>query len=181
MYDGLLRDRDRALRFIEMTFRRAGLNVSQEATWVAEREGQAVGALIGFPAGAAVGLARRFAWMVLRHTAPWRWPAVMRLQWLGERHAPRPPPGSFYVDALATDPGHRRQGVASALLSRAERHARAIGLGALSVDTPDSNEGGLALYLSAGFTVVKRVETKPPLPRAVLLAKELNQPPAIDR
>jgi ribosomal protein S18 acetylase RimI-like enzyme len=78
------------------------------------------------------------------------------------------------VDALATDPAHRRGGVATALLRRAEEHARAVGLGALSVDTPDSNEGGLALYLGAGFEVVERRETKPSLPAAVLLVKELG-------
>ena len=174
LYDHLLKDRERALGFIEATFRRSGSGAGRELTWVAEREGEVAGALVGFPAGAAVGLARRFAWMVLRHTPPWRWPAVVRLQWLGERQAPLPVAASFYVDALATDPGHRRRGVATALLERAEKHARAVGLRALSVDTPESNEGGLALYRSAGFRVVERVDTKPPIPRAVLLAKDLK-------
>jgi ribosomal protein S18 acetylase RimI-like enzyme len=174
MYDLLLGNRERALRFIERGFRAAASNVSREVTWVADRGGEVVGALVAYPAGASAALARRLAWMVLQSTPPWRWPSVLRLQWLGERHAPRPAPGSLYVDALATDPAHRRGGVATALLRRAEEHARAVGLGALSVDTPDSNEGGLALYLSAGFEVVERRETKPPLPAAVLLVKELG-------
>ncbi|HEX8073749.1 MAG TPA: GNAT family N-acetyltransferase [Thermoleophilaceae bacterium] len=175
MYDLTFGDRRRALRFIERSLGRQGPGPTREAVWVAERSGRVVGVLLAFAADAAGDLARRFLWQTLRHTPPWRWPTILRLERIGERHAPRPQPGSFYVDALATDPAHRRAGVAAALLAHAERHALAAGFDAVSLDTAEGNEGAAALYRSAGYSLVERVPAHPPIPPAIRFVKELGQ------
>ncbi len=66
--------------------------------------------------------------------------------------APEPPERMLYVDALATDPAHRRSGVASALLADADRMAAAAGLDGVALDTGLENLGARALYERAGFT-----------------------------
>ena len=52
----------------------------------------------------------------------------------------------LYVDALATDPAHRRRGVAGALLAEADRMAAAAGLDGVALDTGLENRGARALY-----------------------------------
>ena len=59
----------------------------------------------------------------------------------------------LYVDALATDPAHRRRGVASALLAEADRHGRRRpGLDGVALDTGIENRAARALYERSGFT-----------------------------
>lgn len=170
MYDLVLGDRERSLRFVEASLGDA----RDELVWVAERGGELASVLVGFRAQDEAALARRFLLATLRRRPPWRWPGILRLHWLGERHAPRPVPDSFYLDALATAPAHRRAGVASALLAKAEAHARSCGMPALSVDTTESNEGARALYRAAGFEEVRVLRSPPPIPPAVELVKRLG-------
>lgn len=169
MYDRVAGGRDRALRVIA-----ADLGARDAGTWVAERDGAVVGAMVAFPYGDAPDRTRAFVRAAIRSTPPWRWPAIARLMWKGHRRAPRHPPDWLYVDALATAPEHRRRGVASALLAHAERVALAERRGALALDTPESNAAALALYESTGFTVAKVLPTTPPVPGAVVLVKRLR-------
>lgn len=174
MYDLFLRDQDRAVAAIEAAFRRTGSHASRDVTWVAERDGTVAGVVVAYPAREGPDRSRRFLRGALMRTAPWGWPRILRLHWQGERVAPRPPADSLYVDALGTDPAHRRRGVATALLARAERMAVEGGLSSLALDTAESNDAARALYLAAGFRVVERVAMKPPMPAALVLVKEVG-------
>jgi ribosomal protein S18 acetylase RimI-like enzyme len=57
----------------------------------------------------------------------------------------------LYVDALATDPGYRRRGVARALLAEADRLAGDAGLGGVALDTGIENRAARSLYEHNGF------------------------------
>ena len=175
MYRLLAGTEARALRVVDSELR-AGL---VGATWVAELDGEVAGAMVAYPYRDDPCHARRLLRAVLRHAPPWRWPRIARLHWRGQGLAPDHPPDWLYVDALATDPAHRRRGVASALLAQAERSAGRAGLPALALDTPESNEPALALYRRAGFRVAEVRPSAPPAPPAVVMLKELRaHPPA---
>jgi ribosomal protein S18 acetylase RimI-like enzyme len=55
------------------------------------------------------------------------------------------------VQGLAVDPSARRRGIAAALLSAAERHARERGARKLSLRVLGSNEPAIRLYEKLGF------------------------------
>jgi len=57
----------------------------------------------------------------------------------------------LYVDALATDPAHRRRGVARALLEEADRLAGEAGLAGVALDTGIENRAARSLYEHSGF------------------------------
>lgn len=170
MYTRVAGSRERALVIIADDLRRNGL---WRTAWVAELDGEVAGAMVAYPYADAPAETRRFASVILRRTPPWRWPAVARLLWRGHRRAPAHPGTWLYVDALATEPRHRRRGVATALLRNAERIAATAGLSALVLDTPKSNEAALALYEGAGFELKEELDARPPIPAGVILVKEL--------
>ncbi|HEX8053358.1 MAG TPA: GNAT family N-acetyltransferase, partial [Thermoleophilaceae bacterium] len=127
MYERFAGDRDSSVRVLRAGFRRAGTGASGDVVTVAEVGGAVAGAMAAFPAQEIERRARRFMRLLLRRTPPWTWRETYRLYRLGAEVAPPPPPSSFYVDSLATDPRHRRRGVARALLAEAERRAREEG------------------------------------------------------
>jgi ribosomal protein S18 acetylase RimI-like enzyme len=55
------------------------------------------------------------------------------------------------IDFLAVDPSTRRQGVAAALVTRAEQFAVERGARGIYVDTPVNNHGGRAFYEAVGY------------------------------
>ena len=55
---------------------------------------------------------------------------------------------------LATDPAHRRQGLAAQTLRAAERKAAQRGTGSLFLEVAENNAPALALYQKAGFQQV---------------------------
>lgn len=65
-----------------------------------------------------------------------------------------PPPvdaGTLYVDELAVAPWARRRGVARALLAEADRMARAMGAGRMSLMVTADNAPARALYAATGW------------------------------
>jgi ribosomal protein S18 acetylase RimI-like enzyme len=108
--------------------------------------------LAAFPADAGDELARRFVRLTVSQSPPWRLPALFRHLRATASVAPHPPPGVLYVDALATDPAHRRRGVARVLLAEADRLAAAAGLDGVALDTGIENRAARALYERSGFT-----------------------------
>ena len=60
-------------------------------------------------------------------------------------------PGSWYVNAIATYEQFRGRGVASALMSECDDHARKAGATKLSLIVASENEGARALYLKLGY------------------------------
>jgi aminoglycoside 3-N-acetyltransferase I len=59
--------------------------------------------------------------------------------------------GFFFIDELIVAPAHRRQGVATALLTAAEDAARALGLAGVRLLVRPENAVARALYARAGY------------------------------
>jgi ribosomal protein S18 acetylase RimI-like enzyme len=162
------------LRLIERAFATPGNDCAREVITLAELGGEVAGVLSAFPADEGAERRRHFIRVTLRHRPPWRWLRIVRLGRAGSRRSPAPPPGSFYIDSLATGGRFRRRGVAQALLAEAERLARERGLGSLALDTRESNSGARALYERLGFEVSARVPGAPPIPALVGYVKRLG-------
>jgi ribosomal protein S18 acetylase RimI-like enzyme len=143
---------DRARRLLAALYPLPGHTASWQVCRVAESGGSVAGVIAAFPSAAGDALARRFVRLTLRHSAPWRLLPLMRHLRATAAVAPLPPDRMLYVDALATDPAHRRSGVATALLADAERMAAAAGLDGVALDTGLENRGARALYERTGFT-----------------------------
>jgi ribosomal protein S18 acetylase RimI-like enzyme len=59
--------------------------------------------------------------------------------------------GALYISRLSVDPGHRRQGIARALIDAAEREARRRGLARLTLGVRLALEDNRRLFRSCGF------------------------------
>jgi ribosomal protein S18 acetylase RimI-like enzyme len=175
MYDIYAGGTRRALRILGAAYRRPGNSASREIVWVAELDGEVAGALAAFPVTEGDRRASRFLRVTLFRTPPWKWPATLRIFTTGAELTPMPPPGSLYIDALATEARFRRRGVASALLDEASRVAAEAGLRALALDTAATNAGAQALYERAGFTVTERRPPKGPIPGIVGYARPTTE------
>jgi len=141
----------RARRLLRVLYPRDGHTASWQVCHVAEAGSGVVGVLAAFPSDASDALARRFVRLTLAHSPPWRLPALFRHLRATAAVSPHPPAGTLYVDALATDPAHRRRGVARMLLAEAERMAADAGLAGVALDTGIENRAARALYERAGF------------------------------
>ncbi|MEA2419845.1 MAG: Acetyltransferase family [Thermoleophilaceae bacterium] len=174
MYNRFAGGETRALRVLERSLGAPGNASSADVVWLAELDGAVAGAMAAFPVEQTATRSAAFLRLALRTAPPWRWPAALLLYWLGGRAAPTPPGPSFYVDALATDPGLRRRGVARALLAEAERQAGERGLPAVALDTTVGNHEARALYAGAGFQEVAYRPAGRGLPGFVALVKPLR-------
>jgi ribosomal protein S18 acetylase RimI-like enzyme len=174
MYDRFAGGAERAQGVLRKAFTEPGSNASAEVIWVAELEDEVAAAMAAFPVEETPRRARAFLSLTLRSLPPWRWPATLRLYYAGARAAPPPPVRSFYVDALATEPGRRRQGAALALLESATTRAASLGLTAVSIDTGLDNEAARALYRRAGFEEVASRPGSGGLPGFVSLVRPLG-------
>jgi ribosomal protein S18 acetylase RimI-like enzyme len=174
MYDRFAGGSARAVAVIGRAFESRGTNASAEVVTVAEAEGRVAAAISTFPVEETSPRARAFLALTLRTIPPWRWPGALRLYWAGARAAPSPPSSALYVDALATDPGLRRRGAATALLHEAESEARERGLPAVALDTALGNRGARTLYLGAGYEEIAYKAPGRGLPGFVALVKELS-------
>ena len=141
----------RARRLLRVLYPRAGHSASWDVCRVAEAGSQVVGVLAAFPTDEGEELARRFVRLTLTHSSPWRIPALFRHLRATAAVSPHPPHGMLYVDALATDPAHRRRGVARALLAEADRMAAEAGLEGVALDTGIENRAARVLYERSGF------------------------------
>lgn len=173
LYDRYAGGRERALRLLRKAFDLPGNNTSRDVVTVAELEGELAGALAAFPVSENSDRASAFLSLTLRTIPPWRWPGALWVYRAGARATPAPPMSALYVDALATDPHHRRRGVATALLAEAERRARRKGLAAVALDTSLENKPARALYLRAGYHEVAYRPPRGALPGFVALVKDL--------
>lgn len=152
VYDLMFGDETRALRILRALGPRAGSVVSFDACLAAERDGELVGVLAGYPLAEALARTRRFHVRAGRRAGPGRWAAMARVARAGAELTPPAPTGSWYVDALATAPWARRQGVARMLLAAAEARGRAAGCRVLALDTGLGNAAARRLYESADMT-----------------------------
>ena len=150
-YDAYMGGERRARRLLTTVYALGRHTASWDCCWVAEAGGGVVGVIAGFPVLEAGALARRFVGLTVRRTPPWRWPGMARHVRAAGTLAPRTPPRSWYIDALAVDAGWRRRGVARALLRVAEAEASRLGLEGVALDTGLGNAAARALYSGHGF------------------------------
>jgi ribosomal protein S18 acetylase RimI-like enzyme len=160
-YDLYFGGRERALRKLRAIARRPGHIAGYEACIVGERDGQVVGVLAGCPIDDYDAKERRSHVLAFGHSAPWRWPAMIRVIRLDGSVDLYAPPDSWYVDALAVAPDARRRGLGHALLAAAEEQARAAGCASLALDTAVANEPARALYESFGMVAGEPVPAGP--------------------
>jgi ribosomal protein S18 acetylase RimI-like enzyme len=165
--DRMFGSRERATRVIAADLRAHGVG----SMWVAEIDGEVAGAMVAYRYGDAAESARGFLRTALRTTPPWRWPPIVRLHWLGERHAPVHPADWLFLAALAVDPAFRRRGVALTLLTHAEHVAEGAGAPAIVLDTAETNAPALALYERCGYTATGRRPGAPGGPASIALVK----------
>jgi ribosomal protein S18 acetylase RimI-like enzyme len=172
LHDRFAGDRDRALRLLEAAFGRGGTNASSEVVRVAELGADVVAAMASFRAREVRGRGDALLRLALSRTPPWRWYSLMLFFRLGRRTTPPPPADSLYIDALASDPRHRRRGAARALLAAVEEEAVRLGLAAVSLVTEETNSAARSLYESAGFVARSRSAPAAGFPGFVLYVKE---------
>jgi ribosomal protein S18 acetylase RimI-like enzyme len=118
-------------------------NLSWRNASLAERDGEAVGLLLGYvlPAPGA--------------TAPAdleRLPPVLRPFVALEHRAA----GTFYINGLAVRPEHRGNGIGSKLLYKSRQRALEAGTARVTVEVFEQNEGALRLYQRQGFRILDR-------------------------
>jgi ribosomal protein S18 acetylase RimI-like enzyme len=162
------------VRLIAAAFRTPGTDSSRDVVTIADLDGRVVGAMAAFPALEGAARRRRFLRVVLGRRPPWRWPRIVRVALRGAAMAPKPPPESLYIDALAIAEDWRRRGAATTLLREAERVARELGLSALALDTSAGNAEARALYERFGFEVRVELPASPPMPALVGYVKTLG-------
>lgn len=151
-YDAYANGAARARAMLEAIYPQRGHAASYELCRVAiGADGAIVGVVAGFPVLAGDRLARRFVRLSVPRLPFWAWPSTLRHLRAAGRVSPSPPVDAYYIDALAVDQGHRRQGVARALLEDAEDRARRAGLAGLALDTGLHNAPARALYAAYGF------------------------------
>ena len=172
IYDRFAGNRERAMRILAEAFGEPGNVASAEVAWLAEDDGRTVAAMAAFPIAEGPERARAFTRLALRRLPFWLWGRTLRLYTAGTR-APRD--GSLYIDALATDAGHRRRGPATALIDVAERQARELGLSAVALDTTIENSVARAFYAGAGFDEVAYRAASRSLPGFVALVRPVGR------
>jgi ribosomal protein S18 acetylase RimI-like enzyme len=172
-YDFLAGDRERALRLLAVTIATPGTDSSRGDVLVAEVDGVVAGAMASFPGEEGPRRRGRFLRLALRHRAPWHWPGILRIARAGARSTPEPPPGSLYVDGLATDIHYRRRGVATALLAAADERARSLGLERVVLDTAEHNVTAHALYRGARFHEGGRIPARGDIPAIVFYERDV--------
>ena len=68
--------------------------------------------------------------------------------------------GTWYINALATFPGNRGQGLGSSLLAAAERLARENGTPAMSIQVYGQNTGAVRLYQRLGYKLHEKAPVR---------------------
>ena len=174
MYDRLAGNRALAERTLARALNSEDTTASADVVWVAEVDGEVAAAMAVMPYAEWTPRAHRFLRTTLRTVPPWRWPRALWLYRSSGRMAPEPAASSLYIDSLATAAGHRRRGIARAMLDEAELMARRDGLRAVALDTWQDNRPARALYVGAGFEEVAYTPATGALPGGVSMVKELG-------
>jgi ribosomal protein S18 acetylase RimI-like enzyme len=165
---------DRALRLIEEAFDGEGHSGSAEVVRVAEVDGRLAGVIGCYPGWEGAARGRADVRMGLRARAWWRRPPLLAFVYRMQRALPESPQEALYIDALATAPEFRRQGVARALLAAAEEEARSLGLIRVCLETEVDNRPARSLYESCGFLVASEGRSVRGIPRFVSYVRELG-------
>jgi ribosomal protein S18 acetylase RimI-like enzyme len=173
LHDRFAGGRERALRLIVEAFEHPGHSGSAEVVRVAEVEGRPAGVLACFPDWEGRSRGRADVKLGLRARPLLRRPLLLAFVYRMQRAIPPSPREALYVDALATAPEFRRQGVGRALLAAAEEEARRLGLVRICLETEAANRRARRLYESCGFVLMAEGRRVRGIPRFVSYARDL--------
>ena len=174
LHDRFVGDRDRALRLITQAFETPGHSGSAEVVRVAEVDSRLAGVIACYPDWEGGPRSRADIRLGLRVSSPAHRPLLLAFVFRMRRALPASPREALYVDALATAPDYRRQGVARALLAAAEVEARRIGLIRIALETEVDNNPARRLYESCGFVSASDGRRVRGVPRFVSYVRDLG-------
>ena len=174
LHDRFAGSPDRALRLIEKAFDSTGTSGSREVVRVAEVDGRPAGVMGCYPGWEGTPRGRADVKLGLRSRPLLRRPSLLLFVFRMQRAIPESPHEALYIDALATAPEFRRQGVARALLAAAEEEARRLGLIRVCLETETDNRPARSLYTRCGFLVSKEGRRVRGIPRFVSYVRDIG-------
>jgi ribosomal protein S18 acetylase RimI-like enzyme len=156
----VLGSRETALRALAACYRAERTELAHRFGLLAEVETDLAGVVIAFP-GRLYGALKLGTGVVLARAAGARHVTdlAQRARVLN-RLLPAVDRRFLYVSALAVAPGHRRRGIATALMDRVVGGATRLGLG-VALDAGLTEGAAQALYDKLGFRTVSKRETSP--------------------
>ncbi len=174
LHDRFAGGRERALQLIAEAFDSPGHSGSAEVVRVAEVDSTPAGVIGCYPNWEGAARGRADVRLGLRRASLLRRPLLLAFVYRMQRAIPESAHEALYVDALATAPEFRRQGVARALLGAAADEARRLGLIRVCLETEVANAPARRLYESAGFLVAAQGRRVRGVPRFVSYVRELG-------
>jgi len=174
LHDRFAGGRDRALDLIRRAFDSTGHSGSAEVVRVAEVDGRTAGVMACYPSWEGAPRGRADVKLGLRARPLLRRPPLLVFVYRMQRAIPESPHEALYIDALATAPEFRRQGVARAVLGAAEEEARRLGLIRICLETEVDNRPARSLYTRCGFLVSKEGRRVRGIPRFVGYVREIG-------
>lgn len=141
---------------LKQWFAGAGNRFSYQHSTIAEKYGIAAGLLLAFAGSKLNALELGCARRIL---AIYGVIGAIRMIWLnrslaGNKEAEK---DEYLIAHLAVDEGFRRQGIAQALLTKAELDACTLGLTKLVLEVEIGNDRAISLYHKTGFKIVNTV------------------------
>jgi ribosomal protein S18 acetylase RimI-like enzyme len=173
LHDRFAGGRERALQLIVEAFDEPGHSASAEVVRVAEVNGQLAGVMCCYPNWEGRARARADVRLGMRRRPLLRKPLLFLFVYRMQRAIPESPHEALYIDALATAPEFRRQGVARTLLARAEEEARSLGLIRICLETEVDNRPARSLYQRFGFLLAAQGRNVRGMPRFVTYVREI--------
>lgn len=137
-------------------FADSGNRFSFQCSTIAEKNGVAAGLLLAFRGS---DLARLELGCAKRIFTIYGFISAIKMIWLnkslaGNKEAEK---DEYLIAHLAVDQGFRRQGIAQALLGKAEEDALSSGLHKLVLEVEIGNDKAISLYRKAGFEIINTV------------------------
>ena len=174
LHDRFAGGTDRALRLIEKAFDSTGGSGSAEVVHVAEVDGRPAGVMGCYPDWEGAARGRADVRLGLRERPLLRKPGLFVFVYRMQRAIPDSPREALYIDALATAPEFRRQGVARALLGAAEEEARRLGIIRICLETETTNRPARRLYERSGFSRAAEGRRVRGVPRFVSYVRDIG-------
>jgi ribosomal protein S18 acetylase RimI-like enzyme len=148
------RNPDEAAATLSRLFLRRHNRFSREFAVVAERDGEPVGIVLGYPAERMPRLELPTAWALLRTIGAVRFLRMLRAA-VPLRQLKEAQPGEYFLNTVAVLQADQGRGVGTALLDCFEAQAAAGGFRACSLSVEDDNARARSLYEHRGYRVLE--------------------------